>query len=150
MEQSPQINIPYQQSDYFHRGIAKAIDLLLCSALGKVLFPVGVFAALLYILISDGLKGGGSIGKQIIGLTCVDIKTGTPCTFRQSFLRNAPFGIIFILYLIPMLGLVLAVLAALVVILFEGYFVVSDKQGLRVGDHIAGTIVVEKSFNVRK
>ncbi len=133
-----------QKADYFHRFIAKLIDLTICAAFAKIIYPVGTFAAVLYILISDGLDKGGSIGKQIIRLKVIKSETGAPCDFRQSLIRNAPIGVIFMLYLIPFIGWFLALAGGLVILSFEAYFILSDEKGLRVGDHLANTIVVEK------
>lgn len=136
--------LQYLRADYFHRFLAKFIDFIICGFLVKIIYPVGVIAAIVYILICDGLNGGASIGKQIIGLTVINESTGNVCDFRQSCTRNAPFMIIFLLYLIPYIGFFLSALSGIIILFFEGYFVISDSKGLRIGDHLAGTMVVEK------
>ncbi len=50
--------------------------------------PVGVMFALVYILFSDALPGGQSLGKRINNTAVVDASTGEPCTLGQSFVRN--------------------------------------------------------------
>ncbi len=138
------INPDFIKADYFHRFLAKFIDFIICGFFLKIVYPVGVVAAITYILICDGLNRGASIGKQIIGLSVVNASTGDVCNFKQSCIRNAPFMVIFIFYLIPYIGLILSVMAGIIVLFFEGYFVISDLKGLRIGDHLAGTMVVEK------
>jgi uncharacterized RDD family membrane protein YckC len=90
--------------------------------IGEVLGTFGVSAALFYILCADGLEGGQSYGKRIMGICVVDAKSGRPCTFIKSFLRNISLAF---------LGLI------------DWAFIFSEKRQ-RLGDMLAGTIVVTK------
>lgn len=90
----------------------EAVMLLLAVAwLGWVLFNV---------FLADGLSGGQSFGKRIVGIRVVGADSGVPCTFWQSFVRN----------------LLLSVLGPL-----DWVFIFGERHQ-RLGDMAAGTIVV--------
>jgi len=74
-----------------------------------------------YLLFADGLGEGQSFGKRIVKTRVIDMKTGEPCTFWQSFLRNV-FSI---------LGII------------DWIFLFFDEKRQRLGDKVAGTVVVE-------
>ena len=76
-----------------------------------------------YFLGRDGLPGGASIGKRIAGVRVVMAGTGDPCTIGRSFLRN---GVLMALGAID-----------LAVPFFRA-------TGRRIGDDVAGTVVVGK------
>jgi len=121
------------------RCIAKIIDILLIAAAVKLIPQVGYYAGLVYILISDGLFAGSSVGKKIIKLRVVSASDKSACSFRQSVLRNIPFFIALLLYVIPLIGLVfIGIIAAVELLLIIG-----NKEGRRLGDEIAGTKVIE-------
>ena len=84
-----------------------------------MLFAAALFGAL-YTLLADGLEGGQSIGKRVLGLRVVSMATGAPCTFGQSFLRN----------------LLLMILGPI-----DWIFIFGERHQ-RLGDKAAGTIVV--------
>jgi uncharacterized RDD family membrane protein YckC len=73
-----------------------------------------------HTLLSDGL-GGQSWGKRFFDIRVVDAKSGEPCTFMQSFIRNV-------------------VLSGLGPI--DWLFVFGERRQ-RLGDRAAGTIVVD-------
>ena len=75
---------------------------------------------MLYTLLSDGLEGGQSFGKRLVGIRVVSIETGAPCTFGQSFLRN----------------LLLTILGPI-----DWIFIFGERRQ-RLGDKAAGTIVI--------
>ena len=139
------------------RFIAKFIDCLIVGAFFAFPSFVGILAGATYILISDGLYNGRSIGKRIIGLKTVIIKEGeereegeegtTPCDFRRSIIRNAEFGALIFLYIvlswIPYAGKLIVVAASLAVAALEiGLIITDEASGARFGDRIAGTMVV--------
>lgn len=129
------------------RFIAKFIDFLIMGAFFAFPAFVGPLAGAAYILISDGLNSGQSLGKRVIGLKTVSIDTGLPCDFKQSLIRNAPFGILVALwYLIgwvPYIGKLFVVLACMAVAGIEMVLIYTDELGARFGDRIAGTAVVK-------
>ena len=87
---------------------------------------IGAAFLLGYYFLADGLEGGQSIGKRWLGMRVVDEKTGEPCTYMQSFGRNL---------MIALLGPI------------DWIFIVGEKHQ-RLGDMIAGTIVIEVSESV--
>jgi uncharacterized RDD family membrane protein YckC len=130
-----------------NRVIARSVDLLITGALLEVIPVAGYFAGLLYILIADGLFEGRSIGKKIIGLRVLLVETSAVCTYKESIIRNAPLAVGFLLYgvlrVIPFLGWVLAAVITVLIIALEGLILVGNDKGMRFGDEIARTIVVD-------
>ena len=74
-----------------------------------------------YLLFGDSLPDGQSYGKRMVGIAVISEGTGAPCSPWQSFLRNA---------MLSVLGL------------FDWVFIFGEKHQ-RLGDIVAGTIVVE-------
>ena len=128
------------KANSLNRVIAKAIDFLIVGALLEILPKVGYFAGIVYLLICDGLFEGRSIGKRLIGLEVVVRDTRQACSFRESILRNFHFGIGLMLMKIPLIG----ILIALIILGFEGLLMIGDHKGIRLGDEIAKTQVVEE------
>lgn len=126
-----------------NRYIARTIDFLIAAAMVLVLPPVGPLAGLLYILIADGFKGGQSLGKQLIGLKVVRSDGDLPVTFMESILRNSPFAIVYLFFIVPFIGWIMLVLVGVPILLFESYLVCTDEKARRIGDTIAQTTVVE-------
>jgi uncharacterized RDD family membrane protein YckC len=75
---------------------------------------------LLYLLFADGIGGGQSIGKKLLGTSVVFAATGGPCGHTASFVRNA----------MMMFGI------------FDWMFIFGDRHQ-RLGDKLAGTVVVK-------
>lgn len=139
-----QISGPLSKADILHRFIAKAIDFLIGAAMALALSPIGPIAGLLYILIADGFRHGQSPGKRMIGLQVLHEKEGSPISFKESIERNIPFAIVYIFSIIPLLGWLLLFIVGLPILLFESYLVYHDEKGIRVGDILAGTQVVDR------
>ncbi|MBF0506982.1 MAG: RDD family protein [Nitrospirae bacterium] len=121
------------------RVLAKLVDLIIIAAAIKTVPQVGYFAGLVYLLISDGLFDGRSLGKKIIRLRVISPETGTPSTFRDSMVRNSTFALSLLLYKIPLLGWVFVIL----VFALEFLLMLGNEEGLRLGDNLANTKVVE-------
>jgi uncharacterized RDD family membrane protein YckC len=136
----------FSKAPYLERFLAKFIDFLAVGALFAIPGFVGPLAGTTYLLISDGLKGGQSLGKRIIGLKTVTLDTGAPCDFRKSIARNSPFAVLivfcFLICWIPYLGKILAAAAFLAVFAIEIALIYTDGMGARFGDRIARTVVV--------
>lgn len=142
--------VPYTPSeplaDHVTRWVAKLIDLLVAAAMDRVLPSVGFFAAVTYLLVADGLRPWGSIGKHLLGIT-VRGPEGRMCGVRESILRNwvlaVPCAVWAVLQhggWLPAIVGWLVVIAALGV---EGIVLVGNPQGRRLGDELADTRVVE-------
>ena len=87
---------------------------------GFALIAIAAILGALYTLLADGLEGGQSIGKRVLGIRVVSMATGAPCTFGQSFVRN----------------LLLMILGPI-----DWIFIFGERHQ-RLGDKLAGTIVV--------
>jgi len=110
-----------QVIDGFIGGIPLLVALLVIRFLhagGFLLVPAGLWSAF-YYLFADGFPGGQSFGKRWIGMYVVDEKSGEPCTWGDSLVRNF-FG---------MFGPL------------DWIFIFGEKHQ-RLGDKVAGTIVV--------
>lgn len=137
--------------DPLSRGVAKLLDLLIAAALARLLWPIGWFAAVTYLLIADGLGSGPSVGKRVIGLT-IRTPLGRRCGLRESILRNmsvaVPFGIWAWLlhggWLMTMAGW-LMLLGAVGV---EGLLLAGNPQGRRLGDDVADTCVIGDTSSI--
>lgn len=134
-----------QKSDSIHRLIAKVIDLVIVGLLCTPQSWAGTLAGAVYILICDGFFDGQSVGKKLIGLkVIVDSPTGRrACSFKDSILRNSLFGAGIVLGVIPWIGWFLSALLGLLFWPAEAYFVYADDEGIRIGDILAGTRVLD-------
>ena len=72
--------------------------------------------------------GGQSLGKLVVGLVVVNVRTGRFCSWKDSVLRN-------IFVLIP--G------ANIAAVFLESLTILRDPQGQRLGDRLAQTQVIE-------
>ncbi len=121
------------------RSIAKLVDFIIIAVAMKAVPQVGYFAGLVYLLIGDGLFDGRSLGKKIIRLRVVSTETGNPGTFRDSMVRNITFAFSLLLYKIPLLGWIFVLL----ITVLEFLLVLGSEEGMRLGDDLASTKVVE-------
>jgi hypothetical protein len=127
------------KAQVLNRFIAKFVDVLIVAAAGRIASPVGWLAGLAYILIADGLPGGRSIGKRLVGLQTVIPRTREVAGFRESIIRNLPLGCAYLIYPVPYVGWVVASL----LVGFEALLIIGNEQGLRVGDDFAHTQVLD-------
>jgi len=129
--------------DYIDRFLAKFIDLIIVGAFFSFPTFIGSVAGLTYLLIADGLRGGQGLGKKIARLKVISLEGDkTSCSFKESILRNIPFGLILIFYFIPYLKWILIPTLGLAIVVIEALAVYEDAGGLRWGDRIAHTMVV--------
>lgn len=124
-----------------NRVIAKSIDFVIIWALLEIIPRLGYFAGLAYLLVADGLFEGKSVGKRLMGLKVVLDERGEICNLRASVIRNFTFAIGYILMSVPLIGFVFP----LVVLFFEGMLIIGDDRGMRFGDEIAKTQVIEEN-----
>ena len=137
-------------ADRSTRLLAILIDGLVAAALSVVPLIGGV-AGVAYYVVRDGLRvefmDGRSIGKHVMGIDVVRLD-GRPMDLETSIRRNWMWSIGALtgtLVYIPILGWMLIPFVALVGIgigLYEAYRVLSDPEGRRWGDEMAGTLVV--------
>ena len=121
------------------RIAAKVLDFILIAAVIEIIPRAGFFAGLAYLLLSDALFDGRSLGKRLVRLQVISSETRQPCSFRDSILRNSTFGLGYLLSLIPWIGwLFMAIVSA-----GEFVLVLGSEEGRRLGDELAKTTVIE-------
>jgi len=131
-----------QRADRISRAVAGFVDLLVILGLARLPDVIGVLSAAGYILIRDGLFDRSSIGKKLINLRVAAAdEYAASVTYRESIIRNAPFAVAYLLFLIPYAGWVLCPL----VVGVECLAAIGDERGMRIGDLLARTMVV-RSF----
>ncbi len=137
----------YIKTDILSRVSARTIDLIIVAAFLELVPRAGFFAGIAYLLIADGLFGGRSIGKKLIGIKVVLIESGKACGYKESIFRNFIFAIGLllcgILNDVPLLGGVFIIIVPVLILLFEGLILLGSENGMRVGDEFAKTRVIE-------
>ncbi len=129
-----------ERAKILNRIIARVIDFLIIGILLEAVPRIGFFAGLLYLLIADGLFDGRSVGKRLIKLRIVLGEKNRMCGFRESIIRNFPFAIGYILMALPLVGFIFPIL----VVGFETLLMLGSEKGLRLGDELAKTMVIEE------
>ncbi len=131
-----------QRADLTTRAVAGFVDFLLIIGLSRLPDVLGFLSAIGYILIRDGLFERQSIGKKLIGIRITTSEpSGPSVTYRESIIRNVTFAAAYLLFLIPYAGWVLGPL----VVGAECLAAIGDERGMRVGDLLARTVVVQES-----
>lgn len=135
---------PYPKASLLLRAGARAVDVAIAWALFQSTGPAGVVIALLYILFADGMLQGQSPGKKIFGVKVVYLPTRSGARHRDSVLRNAPFGLVVILSMMPDgLGFKAFVAGLVVIGVLEAVQCIRDPDGVRLGDAWAQTQVID-------
>ena len=124
----------YEFASLWERWYAQFLDSVICcfimfagvilaawAGLREVGIAIGIILFLLYLLFQDGLRNGQSYGKRIAKTKVIDSRSGSPCTFGQSFIRNL---------LLSILGLI------------DWIFIFGEKRQ-RLGDKAARTLVIK-------
>jgi len=132
-----------KRAGLFIRAVAKILDLIIIAATAELVPKAGFFAGLAYLLIGDGFFDGRSIGKKLVGLKVVSAGTYTPCTFRDSVLRNSTLGLGYLLSHILWFGWIFILL----VFVLEFIVLLGSSNGMRIGDEIAKTLVIDSPMN---
>ncbi len=129
----------FPKAHVLNRLIAKIVDLILVAAAVQLVPPVGWLAGLAYVLIADGFSGGRSVGKRLIGLQTVLPRARDVAGFKESIVRNLPLALAYLLFALPYIGWFLAG----GVTLFETLLIIGNERGIRLGDEIAQTQVLD-------
>jgi uncharacterized RDD family membrane protein YckC len=139
------------KADTGKRIVAAVIDCVVAAILNAVP-AIGGLVAAAYWLLRDGLDinfmDRRSVGKKVMKLRPIRLD-GRPMDIETSARRNWMFalgGVIWFLKYIFILGWLLigpVLLAAIVLGFYELYRVITDPQGRRLGDVMAGTKVIE-------
>ena len=135
---------PYPKASLWLRTGARLVDLSVAWGLWVLLGQVGLLAALLFILLADGMIEGQSIGKRVFGIRVVHLPTRSIGRHRDSAIRNAPLALIALFGMLPPpLGLVAFLVSLAVLGGAECWATLKDPLGQRRGDHWAQTQVVD-------
>lgn len=133
-------------SSPFNRITAKGIDLLLVTAcfllLRSIWGPIGPIAAAILVGIQDAFGEGQSVGKRIIGLRVLDDASGLSCNLTHSLMRNLPLVLSVGLLAVPVLW-AFALFVTVPFLCLELYLVCTLETGVRAGDVMGNTLVVE-------
>ncbi|MCK5237302.1 MAG: RDD family protein [Deltaproteobacteria bacterium] len=145
-------NPGFPKPPLIERGVARLVDFIIAGLLFFLSQPVGPVAAIVYLLIADGIKGG-SFGKRFTGLKVVSVvREGEICDLRESFLRNAIFAVIVLAYIVvgivPYVGKFVVLIAGIAVVVMEAVMSVNDESGFRFGDKISGTMTTTKDASL--
>ena len=142
------------KADPVKRIIAFVIDAVASMIVGFIPFVGGIIGAL-YMLLRDALPIEAleykSIGKKLLKLSVVNIEDpASKIDYAASAKRNWMFALgpmmMFFLF-IPILGWIIDILigiAVLVLAITEIIKIFSDEKGVRLGDKMADTMVIEK------
>jgi uncharacterized RDD family membrane protein YckC len=126
----------------FSRLIAKLIDIGLVTLGAVFYYPMGLILGVIYLCISDSLYDGQSIGKRLMGFGVISLIDGTPCTAKQSFIRNLPFTVPLFCLIFPFWGWIFSAIFALPLAMMEVYFLFKQNSVHRLGDLMADTTVI--------
>lgn len=133
-------NCNYKYSNIFFRALAKSIDLIIVTTLWKVFHEAGILTGVFYLLISDGIFHGSSIGKKFLRLKVININKNAPADFRDSIIRNMTVSFSLLFLLIPIIGWIICA----GIFAFEFILIVGDSDKRRLGDYLAKTSVIEE------
>lgn len=131
----------YPKATVLNRFIAKALDLLIVLGVGELAPPYGFWGGLWYLIVADGFAGR-SIGKRLIGLQTWVPELRAGAGFKDSIIRNVPLAGGYLLWQIPYIGW----LGAAAVLVIEALLVIGNERGLRIGDELAHTQVVDEQI----
>lgn len=124
------------------RVLAKGIDFFISLLIALFLYPLGVVLAIAYLCISDFVQEGQSVGKRFIGFKVISLKDGTPCSLKQSIVRNLPFTVPLLFCIVPVWGWIFSLFLLIPFILLELFFIFRLDSAHRLGDVMADTTVM--------
>lgn len=127
-------------SHIFFRMIAKLIDLIIVLIIWNIFSNPGLLAGILYLLISDGLFKGKSIGKKFMRLKVINSENKVPGDFRDSVSRNFLLSLSLFFLKIPIIGWIIF----FIVYALEFIIIIGDSESRRLGDYLAKTSVIEE------
>jgi uncharacterized RDD family membrane protein YckC len=129
------------------RLIAKAIDMFIVLILAMLFYPFGLILAIIYLIFSDSLHNGQSVGKRLMGLAVISLEDGSYCSLKQSLIRNLPLIIPLAFAVVPLWGWIFCSLLALPLTILEIYLLFKLDSGHRLGDVMADTSVIANDPN---
>ena len=129
-----------QRADLTTRAVAGFVDLLIIIGLARLPDVLGFLFATGYILIRDGLFDRQKHREKAdrTPRNGVGRQRDRQVTYRESIIRNVPFAVAYLLFLIPYAGWVLGPAGRGL----ECLTAIGDERGMRIGDLLARTIVI--------
>ena len=112
------------------RLLAKMVDLFIVLILSTLFYPFGLILALIYMGISDSLYDGQSVGKRLMGFAVISLEDGTPCSLKQSLIRNLPIIVPMAFAIIPLWGWIFCSILAVPLILLEVYLLFKNSESI--------------------
>ena len=142
------------KADPVKRIIAFVIDAIISMLIGIIPLVGGIIGAL-YMLLRDALPiealAYKSVGKKLLKLSVVNVEDpSAKIDYAASAKRNWMFAlgpIMLFFVFIPVLGWIIDILlgiALLILLIIEIVKIFSDEKGVRLGDKMAGTMVIEQ------
>lgn len=142
------------KADPVKRIIAFVIDAIISMLIGIIPLVGGIIGAL-YMLLRDALPiealAYKSVGKKLLKLSVVNVEDpSAKIDYAASAKRNWMFAlgpIMLFFVFIPIFGWIIDILlgiALLILLIIEIVKVFSDEKGVRLGDKMAGTMVIER------
>jgi uncharacterized RDD family membrane protein YckC len=131
------------------RLLAKSIDLFIVLILSIFFYPFGILLALIYMGVCDSLQEGQSVGKKFIGFSVISLIDGSPCSLRQSIVRNLPIMLPLFFAIIPIWGMIISILIGIPLFVFELYLLFKLDSGHRLGDVMADTSVMGQNTEMK-
>ncbi len=143
-----------KKADPVKRTIAFVIDAVASMVVGLIPLIGGLIGAL-YMLFRDALPiealEFNSLGKKALKLSVVMTENPTSkIDYATSAKRNWMFAlgpVMLFFLLIPIIGWIIDILlgiAVFILVIIEIIKIISDEKGIRLGDKMAGTMVIER------
>jgi len=147
-------DVELAKADPVKRIIAFVIDAVASMIVGFIPLVGGIIGAL-YMLLRDALPIEAleykSIGKKLLKLSVVNTEApSSKIDYAMSAKRNWMFAlgpIMLFFMFIPILGWIIDILLAialLILVIIEIVKIFTNEKGQRLGDKMAGTMVIEK------
>jgi len=147
-------DVELAKADPVKRIIAFVIDAVASMIVGFIPLVGGIIGAL-YMLLRDALPIEAleykSIGKKLLKLSVVNTEApSSKVDYAMSAKRNWMFAlgpIMLFFMFIPILGWIIDILlgiAVLILVIIEIVKIFTNEKGQRIGDKMAGTMVIEK------
>ena len=136
-------NPEFPKASLWLRFGARLVDTLVAWLLYKVTGPAGIVMAFLYTLFADAMINGQSVGKKLFGVKAIYLPSRSGVRHRDSVLRNGPFGLVIILFMMPDFGILAFAFGALGIGSVEAWSAFRHPSGQRLGDLWAQTQVID-------
>lgn len=82
-----------------------------------------------------------------MGFAVKSLEDGSPCSFKQSLVRNLPFILPLVLAIVPFWGWILGGILCIALVGLELYLLYNLDSGHRLGDVMADTTVTANDDN---